>query len=68
MVYMKTDRDDFHDWQMSERASISSTLTPLERRRPRTPPLPPEMPWGRIALIAVVGLALLLLALRLHFR
>ena len=72
MIYMKTDRDDFHEWQMSERAGISSTVTPLEHRHSRaqrlsSEPLPPEMPWGRIALIVVVAVVLLL-GIRLHFR
>jgi hypothetical protein len=74
MICMKTDRDDFQsEWQMSERAGIRSTVSPLERRRTRlqslTPPepLPPEMPWGRIALFVVVGVVFLI-GLRLLFR
>lgn len=72
MVCMKTDRDDTQtDWQMSERANISAH-SPLERRstrgkRPTVEPLPPLMPWGRIAVIVVLGVVFLW-GLRLHFR
>jgi len=55
MYYMNTDRDNFHDWA---RDKPDTSFDRLQGRRPLDEPEHDAIRWGRLVVMALLGVAL----------
>ena len=55
MAYMNTERDNFYDWAKDK--PDTSSYARLDRPRLTHAPVRNAMPWGRIAMLALLAVA-----------